>query len=243
MIPKIIHFIWIGDNPMPSLVVKCLASVKEYLPDYQLMIWNDESSQVVYDLYPYAKQAREAKIYAFASDVIRLYALKEYGGIYVDADLEIFKSLDPFLKHRFFTGFQDDKIAVASIIGSEKQGAFVTKVLSQFEGRAFLDEKGNKDFTTINQFIHDMLLKEGIKVKQENQLLDNGIAIYKKEIFSPYHPKHGGEPTDESFTMHHYSGSWIEFKKASKKRKKQMRSYVNLAVAIILVAVIVAVNY
>ena len=79
-IPKTIHYCWFGRGKKPKIAKKCIKSWKKYLPDYEIIEWNEDNFDINSNLY--VKQAYEAKKYAFVSDYVRLYALYNYGGIY-----------------------------------------------------------------------------------------------------------------------------------------------------------------
>ena len=96
MIPKIIHFCWLSDDPYPQEIQRCLDSWKKILPDYESWKWDRKRFDI--NAIPWTKEAFEAKKYAFAADYIRLYALYNYGGIYMDMDVEVLKTFNPFLK-------------------------------------------------------------------------------------------------------------------------------------------------
>ena len=95
IIPKKIHYIWFGGNPKTELILKCIESWKKYMPDYEIIEWNE--SNFTFD-NAYAKEAYENKKYAFVSDYARLKVVYEYGGIYLDTDVELVKSLQPLLE-------------------------------------------------------------------------------------------------------------------------------------------------
>ena len=117
MIPKIIHFCWFGNNPKTELAEKCIASWKKFLPDYELKEWNESNFDI--DQHPFTREAYQAKKYAFVTDYVRLFVLKEYGGIYMDTDVEVIKNLDCFLQHNAFSGFETSEYVQTGIIGSE----------------------------------------------------------------------------------------------------------------------------
>ena len=94
-IPKIIHYCWFGKGPKPELAIKCIESWKKYCPDYEIKEWNEDNFDLNYNAY--VKEAYENKKWAFVTDVVRLYALVNYGGIYMDTDVEVIKPLDEFL--------------------------------------------------------------------------------------------------------------------------------------------------
>lgn len=99
MIPKIIHYCWFGGNPLPKLAKKCIRSWKKYCKGYEIREWN-ESNFDISTAPLYVRQAYEAKKWAFVTDYVRLYVVHEYGGIYLDTDVQIKKKLDDLLQHR-----------------------------------------------------------------------------------------------------------------------------------------------
>ena len=104
MIPKIIHYCWFGGKPMPELALKCIASWKKFLPEYELRLWNEDTFDI--NSVPYVKEAYEARKFAFVTDYIRLWALEREGGVYMDTDVEVVKPIDEFLTHDAFCGFE-----------------------------------------------------------------------------------------------------------------------------------------
>ncbi|RYG45800.1 MAG: glycosyl transferase, partial [Chitinophagaceae bacterium] len=103
MIPKIIHYVWFGGNPLPPLAVKCIDSWKKFLPEYEVREWNETNFPIAE--FRFAKEALKSRKFAFVSDVVRLWALKEFGGVYMDTDVEVLKPLDAFLHLPAFSGF------------------------------------------------------------------------------------------------------------------------------------------
>ena len=105
MIPKIIHYVWVGNNPKPDLVLKCIESWKKYCPDYKIKEWNNNDISNINNIY--VKEAFECKKWAFVSDYLRLYALKNIGGFYFDSDLEITQPIDKFRDKAFISGYEN----------------------------------------------------------------------------------------------------------------------------------------
>ena len=66
MIPKKIHYCWLGRNPKPKSVLKCIESWKKYCPDYEIIEWNEDNFDI--NIIPYTKEAYENKKYAFVSE-------------------------------------------------------------------------------------------------------------------------------------------------------------------------------
>ena len=102
MIPKIIHLCWLSGDPYPTEIKKCLDTWKKYLPNYEIWVWDTKRFDINSTIW--TKQAFEANKYAFAADYIRLFALYNYGGIYLDSDVLVYKSFDPLLNLPYFIG-------------------------------------------------------------------------------------------------------------------------------------------
>ena len=101
MIPKIIHYCWFGGNPLPADARRCIESWKKYLPDYKIKEWNENNFDI--NSNQYVREAYEKRKFAFVTDYVRLYALVNEGGVYMDTDVEVIKSYDPFLHHTAFS--------------------------------------------------------------------------------------------------------------------------------------------
>ena len=99
MIPKIIHYIWLGGNPLPEMVEKCIKSWEKFCPEWEIKRWDESNLEI--DFCKYCKQAYNEKKYAFASDALRFKIIKENGGVYLDVDVELLKPLDDLLNNNF----------------------------------------------------------------------------------------------------------------------------------------------
>ena len=191
MIPKIIHYCWFGKGEKNDLIKRCMESWKQYLPEYEIKEWNEDNFPINYNTF--TKQAYEAKKWAFVSDVARLYALYHDGGIYVDTDVEVMKSLDEFLGNKAFTGFEMIGYPVCATMGAEAGNPLIKELLDYYNDKEF-EEKTN------TRIISDILEKKGIdRYKNEIQKIDN-ITIYPQEYFND----------TTGYTKHWMSGSWLK---------------------------------
>lgn len=208
MIPKVIHYCWFGGNPLPPLAVKCIDSWKKFLPDYEIKEWNELNFDL--DAWPFAKQALENRKFAFISDVCRLYVLKEFGGIYMDTDVEALKPLDNFLHHGAFSGFENDDYVPTGIMASEKGGAWVTELLHYYDNKPFINEKNEMETTSNTSIITEMMLKKGFVMNNKFQEIDGYVAFYPNDYFCPKSYKTGNiDLTENSYCIHHFAKSWI----------------------------------
>lgn len=104
-IPKVIHYFWFGKKEKPPIYHKCIESWKKYCPDYEIKEWTEDNFDI--NINPYVSEAYKKEKYAFVSDYARFYILYNYGGIYLDIDVEILKNIDEFLQEKVFMGFED----------------------------------------------------------------------------------------------------------------------------------------
>lgn len=208
MIPKKIHYCWFGRGKMPELALKCIASWKKYLPEYEIKEWNEDNFDL--DMYPYVREAYDNRKFAFITDVVRLYALYHEGGIYMDTDVEVLKPLDCFLDCHAFSGFEDDVHVPTGIMASEKGGKWAEENLAYYDGRHFVNEQGELDLTTNVVTITNYMLPYGLKQNNTLQQFPGLITFYPKDYFCPKSYEDGKiYLTDNTYTIHHFAGSWL----------------------------------
>ena len=113
MIPKIVHYVWLGRKELTPLGKKCLTSWQKFLPGWEIHKWTEDNSPLEHPFV--ARMLRERK-YAFASDYIRLHALAKHGGLYLDTDMELVGDVGPLLNHLCVLDFLSVKksLSVAS---------------------------------------------------------------------------------------------------------------------------------
>ena len=147
---------------MPELAVNCINSWKKYLPDYELVLWNEDDFYI--NCNQYVKEAYESKKYAFVTDYVRLYALYNHGGIYMDTDVEVLKSLDEFLEHRAFTGCENGHMCVTGTMAAEKGHKWIEGLLIDYNDKKFILPDGSFDKTPNIQMITELTInKYGLK--------------------------------------------------------------------------------
>lgn len=211
MIPKIIHYCWFGHKPLPPLALKCIASWKKYLPDYEIKEWNEYNFDV--NAIPYTEQAYAQKKYAFVSDYARFKIMYENGGIYFDTDVEVIKPIDDILAKGVFFGLEKDcenspfncnvglGFACTPGLGLCKDMLDLYRMLN-----FFVDGKNN--VKTVVQYFSELLLEKGLK--PHNGIIEfQNIIIYPSDFFCPKSFENGNvEITENTRTIHHYAASW-----------------------------------
>lgn len=211
MIPKIIHYCWFGGNPIPENLQNYINGWKEKLPDYEIIEWNEENFDIANSI-PYVKEAYEAKKYAFVSDYVRLYALKEYGGVYLDTDVEIVKPFEDLLENAsLVTGFETKDSLITAFIACEQGEKHIVEFVDSYKERNFKISEGEYDLTTINSAFTRLMLKYGLKLDNSRQSLPGGVEIYPFDVFCGYDIENSVPVvTENTVTIHHFQMSWLK---------------------------------
>lgn len=207
MIPKKIHYFWFGNNPKGKKEQKCIDSWKKFCPDYEIIEWNE--SNVDLDMIPFVRQAYDAKKYAFASDVLRLWAIYIYGGVYFDTDVELVKSYDDLLDSEGFIGFENnDYVNTGQCVACEAGNHLIKEVLDCYRTIDF-DENDLIPCPKVNTGV---FVDHGLKLNGEMQDLD-GFKVYPADFFNPYDYVVGKlNKTKNTYSIHWYSKSWMSSK-------------------------------
>lgn len=212
MIPKKIHYCWFGRGPKNKLALDCIESWKKYLPDYEFKEWNEDNFDI--NQNQYVKEAYENRKFAFVSDFVRLYALYSEGGIYMDTDVEVIKTYDPFLKHVAFCGFETKDRVQSGIMAAEKGSRWIKELLEQYRYRKFILEDGTFDMTTNVVVITDYMSSKGLRLDNTLQDMPGFCTIYPMDYFCPKDHRTGKiKCTGNTVGIHHYAGSWGNDKK------------------------------
>jgi len=226
LIPKKIHYCWFGKSDMPEFVKYCISTWKEKCPDYEIYEWNETNIDL--NMFDYTKEAYYAKKYAFVSDVIRLYVLYNFGGIYMDTDVEVIRSLDSLLINHGFTGFETNTEIPTGIIAAEKNNLFILDQLNFYKDKHFINENGIYNLSTNVQYITQLSLeKHNLILNGQLQELKYGMMIYPTDYFCPKDYLSGKiNITDNTYAIHHFDGSWLT--KTSKFKNKIRQNIINI---------------
>ncbi len=206
MIPKTIHYCWFGRNKKSRLIEKCIESWHRYCPDYEIIEWNEDNFDI--NICPYVTQAYEQKKWAYVSDYARFYILNEYGGIYLDTDVELLKPLDDLLENDSFAGFaSDDIVATGLIFACNKNNWLCKSVLKSYDGEEFVWDNPDK-ILAIGRRVTKILTDSGLKTDGTMQTV-NSTVIYPKEYFNPTDGDMRIKASDKAYSVHHYAATWF----------------------------------
>lgn len=210
MIPKIIHYCWFGRGQMPQKALRCIESWKKYLPEYTIIEWSEDRFDIGSNQY--VKEAYENKKYAFVTDYVRLYAMYNFGGIYMDTDVEVLKPLDDFLDNIAFSGFESSQLIPTGIMASEKGFPLYKEFLDYYKERHFLKDDGSLDMTTNVIIMTSIADKYGLIHNGEKQTVA-GWTLYPSDFFCPLNDATGKlEITANTATIHWFAKSWVSAK-------------------------------
>lgn len=199
MIPKIIHYCWLSNDPIPRNLQKYMDTWKEKLPDYEFILWNFNRFDI--NSSAWVKQAFEAKKYAFACDYIRLYAVYHYGGIYMDMDVEVIKSFNDLITNDYILGYEAAKGIEAGIFGASPQSNWVQKCLDYYQNKSFILPNGKYNTVPLPIIMENCLKQDFID--------NNKLKIFPTDYLTAKSFKTGKiNITNNTYTIHHFSGSW-----------------------------------
>lgn len=209
LIPKVIHYCWFGGKPIPDKNKRWMESWQRFCPDYEIIEWNESNYDVSKNLY--MKQAYEAKKWGFVPDYARLDIIYQYGGIYLDTDVEIICNLDNLLYQKAFAGFEsNDYVALGLGFGAQKGMPLIEKMLKFYDNMKFINEDGTLNLVASPVLQTQFLKERGLQTNGEYQFVD-GMTIYPEKVLSGKSVATRRIKLKEyTHTIHHYDGSWID---------------------------------
>lgn len=216
MIPRIIHYCWFGRNEKPKLAKKCIASWRRYCPDYEIIEWNEDNFDI--SRHPYLRWCYEQQKWTFLSDFARLVILAEHGGIYLDTDVEVIRSLDDLLGFDAFYGFETDQfINTGQGFGCTANHPTVEAMKKVYEDFK-LDENGDYPVAACPQYNTQALLPYGLILNGQRQTV-LGAEILPADYLNPYDDPTGRLiKTENTYSIHWYGKSWMSKKTILKSR-------------------------
>lgn len=240
MIPKIIHLCWLSGDSFPAEIINCLNTWREHLQGYEIWLWGKTpadikclNGQTVIEKHfdinsiPWTQQAYNERKYAFAADYIRLYALYHHGGIYLDADVVVYRNFDLLLHLPYFIGCDQIKAFEAAVIGAEKGSVWIKEILETYADKSFIKDNGEFDMMELPVRLHHELIRLGYRFKKISHIEDftaantgnKVLVIFDKDYFNSRNAVEVKQ-TKKSICAHNYAGSW-----QTKNKRKSLKSF------------------
>lgn len=211
MIPKIIHYCWLSDDPYPPVIKKCIDSWHKHLADYEFILWNTKNFDI--NSVPWVKQAFEAKKYAFAADYIRLNALYNYGGIYLDSDVLVYKSFNDLLVLPYFIGQDFVGAFEPAIIGAQRGLDWIKKIMNYYNDKDFINPNGSLNIKNLPVVFFEQLFPhykfQRIYYPKEFSKDEIIFNLFPSKFFNGRNNLHPVQ-YPESYCSHLFANSWTD---------------------------------
>lgn len=206
---KYIHYCWFGGKPLPKLAKKCIKSWKKYLPDYEIIEWNENNVDL--EECPFIKEAYENKKWAFVADYARTKAIYEMGGIYFDTDMMITKDISFLLEKETFLGVEDSMMVNAAVWGASKPKSYFSKRMLDFYKSQEYFDINNIYKMSIPRIITKILDEFGFDPSiPEVQVLHKNIYVYPRPYFYPLSfDFKDNKFTEDTCMVHYFDATWI----------------------------------
>lgn len=179
------------------------------MPDYEIKEWNEDNFPI--DEFSFAREAYDARKWAFVADVCRFYALIREGGIYLDTDVEVFKPFDRFLNDDFFSGTEiqiwNGKRVVfldGAAFGCKADHWLAKRCLEYYKGSSIYNSEGKFQIKIVEEVLTNHILPDGYEREDKNQEI-KGVKVYDTSHFSNITQWDGKK---ELYSLHHFDGSW-----------------------------------
>lgn len=201
MIEKKIHYVWFGGDK-PEKVLKCIKSWKNILPEYEIIEWNEKNFDIEKEMQEnkFFRECYKRKLWAFVSDYVRVKVLYEYGGIYLDTDMEIIKDITPLLNTKLFLGYENDYTMSFGIVGTVAKNDIFKKFIEFYE-----EEIWHSPLHIVTGIFTKILTE---KYGDTSNISKEEVIVYPREYFYPYN--HDEKFTKECITSNTYTIHWWE---------------------------------
>lgn len=207
-IPKKIHYCWFGTSDFNLTTKRCIASWKHYLPNYELVLWNEDNFDVSFNTFTQA--AYNHKKYSFVSDYVRMHALNTQGGIYLDTDVEVLRNFDELLTKIFFIGLEDQGRFGTSTIGCTSNHWLPKEMLAIYDQLIF-DPDNLKTMVNVD-FVSKLMLEANFKDENIEEEINNQLKL---PIGSFGVANKKSSKPSKIYAEHLFEGSWNKGSKSS----------------------------
>lgn len=231
-IPHVLHFIW-GGRSFPKQSIKNIESWIQLHPGWIVKFWTDDPSRPLpvpgmekhllseLDLEPLEPYFSQAANWAEKSDLLRCQILFNEGGVYVDHDIECFRSfesmnsqfsfyapLEPF--HR--RAFDENSVIVTNcLIGSKPGHPILKETLDQIANRWDLythlfpcNDKSSVLLRTLGRTFDSFKIGVDLHIKEGSTLIFPSSWVFplKNRTFAPHSEA-------RPFANHQWANIWF----------------------------------
>ncbi len=194
-IPRTIHRVWLGDDPMPPEHERFGRTFAGHHPHWEERVWGDgDLAELGIGELERARSRTRSEL----SNLVRYEVLHRYGGVYVDTDVECKRPFTPLLR------------GVEAFAALELPGRIGTAVLGSVAGHPLFSRAmrlarstlgiGAKSTDANGPYMLSLVLEQ-----------EEGVTIFPARLFYPYlwdEPERRHEPFADAYAVHHWSMSW-----------------------------------
>lgn len=202
VIPKVFHRVWLGKQPMPGAYERYWASWKLHHPGWSFVTWTDAM------LPPLRNQAAfdAAKSVTMRADIVRYELLYAYGGVYVDADFEALRNIDPLIAQvDCFAAWEDGDYICNAILGAAPHHAIMHEILEAIPESIVSYAEVNVSAQTGPGLITRILASQAGDIP--------GLRLFQPDLFYPYswrEPEREADTFPNAYAVHHWTAGWVE---------------------------------
>ena len=209
IIPKIIHYCWFGGNPISSDSQAYIETWKKHCPDYEIVRWDESNYDFKKNEYMY--EAHKLKKWAFVSDYARLDIVLQHGGVYLDADVELIRSIDDLLCDKAFCGFEGSShVANGLGFGAVPRFQIVFDLLSMYDMIQFVNSDKSLNLKPGPQYQTEYFVANGLVLNNTLQIIDS-MTVYPSDVLAPLNYRTRMLTiTNNTYAIHHYLASWVD---------------------------------
>lgn len=213
--PKIIHHTWIGDDPLLEAGWQMMEKWRHHHPTWEMRLWTrDNLPQMQNEALYYS-----SKNTGHRADILRYELMHQFGGVYVDMDMECQKPIDDLIENcegfggrmkptRVDTCVQYLEIA---ILGSVPGHPLFAQVLDNIAASFAAHESKSVSVRTGPQFFQPQYLAwraEGEQYRGQHR----DFRLFAPPLFYPYTWAERGRSGDahpEAYAIHRWWLSWL----------------------------------
>lgn len=208
--PKTIYYCWFGDGELSATAQKCLLSWERYAPGYCITRCDERLFDI--ESTPWTKAAYAAGKYAYVADYVRFWAVYNFGGVYMDLGSELVRDITSLCEtYSPFSAIEElsKTVNTGLIVAAPRHNPLLAEVLDAYDSTQFSDDPGFLNDHTVNQMFTRVLEAHGF-LREDRLQKAVGWTLLPSYYFNPIYGLGGYHIKNNTYSVHHYSGSWIE---------------------------------
>lgn len=183
MIPKILHQIWVGDKPKDVQYENWTNKLKTLHPGWTYYFWHNGNI----DEFGINELLKDCQNESSKSNIIRIHAVKSYGGIYCDMDIEPLRSFEPLLGNKAFVGWEVPGRVCSALFGAIPSHPWLIRMVEAVP--AWIGRESPWGPSLFSENLSD-------------------VTVYPVDYFYPYLWHDEPRPAIDSYTIHHWHRTW-----------------------------------